>query len=82
MGRSKRPEKAAKPAFAAKDVIADALERDPRVAGVLASFGLPCDQCVVKDFETLAEGCAPLGLSVDEVLARLNALSEDAAGPA
>jgi hypothetical protein len=50
------------------------LERDPRVEAVLASFGLLCQDCVVKDSETLAEGCAPLGLSVETVLARLNGL--------
>jgi len=55
------------------------LDRDPRVEAILASFGLPCSDCVVKDFETLAEGCAPLGLAVDTVLARLNSLGAGAA---
>jgi hybrid cluster-associated redox disulfide protein len=74
MGRSKRAEAPAGPRFAATEIIGDLLERDPRVEDVLSSFGLPCYRCVVKDFETLAEGCAPLGLQVGEVLARLNAL--------
>ena len=63
------------PAFRSDELIGEMLERDPRVADVLSSMGLPCFRCVVKDFETLAEGCAPLGLRTDEVLARLNNLS-------
>ena len=52
------------------------LERDARVAGrAIQHSGLPCYRCVVKDFETLAEGCAPLGLRTEEVLAKLNALA-------
>jgi hypothetical protein len=74
MGRSKKEEREAAPLFRADEVIGEMLDRDVRVEAVLASFGLPCERCVVKDFETLAEGCAPLGLRLDEVLARLNAL--------
>jgi len=74
MGRAKRAAEPAEPKFRADETISDLLERDPRVEGVLQSFGLPCQRCVVKDFETLAEGCAPLGLDVATVLAKLNAL--------
>jgi hybrid cluster-associated redox disulfide protein len=78
MHRRGKGERAPGARFRADEVIAEILERDPRVVDVLAGFGLPCSRCVVKDFETLAEGCAPLGLRVDEVLARLNALESRA----
>jgi hybrid cluster-associated redox disulfide protein len=74
MGRSKRRPADEGPRFRGDETIADLLDRDPRVQDVLSSFGLPCSRCVVKDHESLAEGCAPLGVSVDAVLARLNAL--------
>jgi hybrid cluster-associated redox disulfide protein len=74
MGRSKRAQEPAAPRFRGDEPISDLLDRDPRVEGVLASFGLPCQKCVVKDFETLTEGCAPLGLDVGCVLAKLNSL--------
>lgn len=64
----------AAPEFCADDLIADLLARDSRVEEVLAGFGLLCGDCVVKDSETLAEGCAPLGVPVEAVLARLNGL--------
>jgi len=74
MGKAKR-DAAPPPAFRSDELIGEMLERDARVADVLSSMGLPCFRCVVKDFETLAEGCAPLGLRTEEVLAKLNALS-------
>jgi hybrid cluster-associated redox disulfide protein len=74
---SKEPRRPA-PAFRADELIADLLDRDPRVEAILASFGLPCSGCVVKDTETLAEGCVPLGLRTEDVLARLNALEPPA----
>jgi hybrid cluster-associated redox disulfide protein len=74
MGKARRAVGPPK-SFRADEVIGELLERDPRVADVLSSMGLPCFRCVVKDFETLAEGCAPLGLRTEEVLARLNALA-------
>lgn len=73
MGKSKR-EAAPAPRFRADEQIGDLLDREPRAEAILASFGLPCTRCVVKDFETLAQGCGPLGLHVDIVLAKLNAL--------
>jgi hybrid cluster-associated redox disulfide protein len=76
MGRAKREARPSVREFRADELIGDLLDRDPRVQEVLSGFGLPCDRCVVKDFETLAEGCAPLGLKVGEVLARLNALEQ------
>ena len=74
MARAKQPARISTNAFHPEDVIGEILERDPRVEAVLARFGLPCSRCVVKDVETLAEGCAPLGLKTEEVLAELNAL--------
>jgi hypothetical protein len=74
MARARKDERAEVPAFRADEVIGELLDREPRAEAVLAAFGLPCQRCVVKDYETLAEGCGPLGLRVAEVLARLNAL--------
>lgn len=55
-------------------LVIDALERDPRVQGVLESEGLPCHRCIVALYETLAQGCQPLGKSVDAIVDRLNTL--------
>jgi hypothetical protein len=74
MTRARKDERGGAPEFRADEVIAEMLARDSRVEKVLAGFGLLCGDCVVKDTETLAEGCAPLGLSVETVLARLNGL--------
>ena len=62
------------PRFRADERIDDMLQRDARVKDVLLEFGLPCHRCVVKDYETLAEGCVPLGLRPEDILGRLNAL--------
>lgn len=62
------------PRFHRGMLVADALEADPRAKDVLLELGLPCHQCVVADHETLAEGCTPLGLDVNRVVERLNAL--------
>jgi hybrid cluster-associated redox disulfide protein len=55
-------------------LVAEAVDLDPRVKDILLEFGLPCHLCIVAEHETLEEGCAPLGLEVEAVLARLNAL--------
>lgn len=65
--------------FQREDVLYDVVERHPGAKGVLLSFGLPCFDCVVAETETVAEGCAPLLLNVDAVLAKLNALPPDPA---
>jgi hybrid cluster-associated redox disulfide protein len=71
-----RPEASPKaaPRFRPDMRVADAVDTDPRVAEVLREYGLPCDQCIVAWHETLAEGCAPLGLEVEAIVARLNEL--------
>lgn len=71
MGSGNRNEPAA---YAADNNIEELLERDPRVAGVLATFGLKCVDCIVAPTESLAQGCRPLGVDVAEVVAALNAL--------
>ncbi len=62
------------PRFRRGDNIEALLESHPGVADVLASFGLKCVDCIVAPTETLEEGCRPLGVDVDAVLAALNAL--------
>jgi hypothetical protein len=60
--------------FRPDDLLADVVDRHPGAKDVLLSFGLPCFKCIVAYRETLREGCAPLLLNAEEVLARLNAL--------
>ncbi|HYC79028.1 MAG TPA: DUF1858 domain-containing protein [Planctomycetota bacterium] len=74
MSRKKPDPPPPAPRFRSDDVVADVVDRDPRAKDVLLSFGLPCFKCIVAYDETLAEGCAPLLLNVDEIVARLNAL--------
>ena len=62
------------PRFTAGMLVADAVDADPKVKDVLLGFGLPCSECIVAFHESLEDGCGPLGLRVDDVLSRLNAL--------
>ena len=57
-------------------LVCDAVEAHPGVKDVLLEFDLPCHRCVVAWHETLAEGCYPLGIEVDRIVERLNALDE------
>lgn len=54
--------------------VADAVDSHPGVQEILTEYGLPCSRCIVAWHETLAEGCSPLSLDVDAIVARLNAL--------
>jgi hybrid cluster-associated redox disulfide protein len=58
--------------------IGDLLDLHPSVAGVLASFGLPCQECIVAPRETLEEGARLNGLDPEEILARLRELPASA----
>lgn len=71
MGSGNRKDKSV---YTADDNIEVILDRDPRVAGVLATFGLKCVDCIVAPSESLAEGCRPLGVDIHAVVAALNAL--------
>jgi len=73
-GREAAPGDPRKVRFDRDTIIWDALEAHAGVEQVLLEYGLPCRRCVVADTETLADGCTPLGLAVDEIVARLNAL--------
>jgi hybrid cluster-associated redox disulfide protein len=68
----------APPLFTLDDLLADVVDRHPGAKDVLLSFGLPCFKCVVAESETLRQGCAPLRLDAENVLARLNALPPQA----
>ncbi|MAG54951.1 MAG: hypothetical protein CMJ83_01540 [Planctomycetes bacterium] len=74
-GRDDKEDEPAGTRFHRDMLVADAVDSDPRVQGVLLEYGLPCSECIVAFHESLAEGCGPLGLEVDEVVSRLNALS-------
>lgn len=73
-GREAESPEPSGPKFTRDTIVWDALEAHPGAEAVLLEYGLPCRQCIVAETETLAEGCTPLGLKVDEVVARLNAL--------
>lgn len=62
------------PRFHRDMLVCDALELNAGVQAILESIGLPCHRCIVAYHETLSEGCQPLGHSVDDLLARMNAL--------
>ena len=63
------------PRFTRDTKIADILDAAPEAGEVLRKeFGLPCEECVVQDFETLAEGAELTAKDVDRILARLNEL--------
>lgn len=80
MSKRKRAREAAAaevqtPQFSRDMLVADVVDAHPRAKEVLLEYGLPCSECIVAFHESLAQGCAPLGLQVDEVVERLNALS-------
>ena len=62
------------PRFHRDMLVATAVDADPGAAGVFLHFGLPCSKCIVAYHETIAQGCAPMGIAADEVVARLNGL--------
>lgn len=67
-----------RPLITADTLVADAVNSHPEAKEVLLARGLPCYRCEVAFHETLATGCAPLGLDVANVVQALNALHEDA----
>lgn len=78
MGRKKKASEVqeAGPRFRRDMLVADAVDADLRVKDILEARGLPCHRCVVAFHETLEQGCAPLGIDTDAVVAELNALDE------
>jgi hybrid cluster-associated redox disulfide protein len=72
--RSARPA----PRFHREMIIAEILQAHPGAREVLEKRGLPCHRCLLQEDETLEQGCAPLALAVDEILAELEALPADA----
>ena len=68
--------------LAADQLIVDLLESYPQAAEVLRGFRLPCEDCVVAEKETLAEGCQPHGRDPQAGLRALKkALQEKARDP-
>jgi len=76
-GKKKQASSGREPRFTRDMLVSDAVDADPRVGDILLRLGLPCRSCIVAWHETLEEGCAPLGLEVNRVLAELNALGEE-----
>lgn len=66
--------------FTANMTIADAMQMDPRVAGVLAEFQLGgCSDCAVSDVDTLEGACRSYGIDQGALMARLARLVNPAA---
>ena len=60
--------------FTAATPIRDVLTAHPEAIGVLESLGLGCSHCIAADLETLASIATMHDISLDDLLARLNAL--------
>lgn len=66
--------------FTAATPIRDVLTRHPEAIGVFESHGLGCSGCIAADMETLASVATMHDISLEALLADLNALlgEEDA----
>lgn len=58
-------------------LIQDALDADPRVAGVLQQFGWSCIECVAAEVETFRLGSIYHEKDLDELLKALNRLGDE-----
>jgi len=60
-------------------LISDVLASQPRAASVFGRLGLGCPSCFAASMETLSAVAAMHDVSVDELLAELNAASQQQA---
>ena len=61
------------PPVTRQSVIFEVLETRPAAGRVLReAFGLPCDECVVSEVETVEQGASYYGHDADEIVRRLN----------
>ena len=54
----------------------EVMRKNPKVAGVLASFNLGCISCMGAQHETLEQGAMAHGLDVEDLLTALNAIDD------
>ena len=55
-----------------ESIIADIIKEKPQAVEILMSFGMGCVGCPSAQMETLEQACFIHGLSLDEVLAKIN----------
>jgi hypothetical protein len=73
--RKKRDESSRVPDVSRKTLIIEVLLTREGAGKVLREgFGLPCDECVVAETETIEEGAIYYGHDADEIVRKLNAL--------
>jgi hybrid cluster-associated redox disulfide protein len=66
-------ETCAVPPVTRKTLIFEALRTRPLAGKVLReAFGLPCEECVVSESETVEEGARYYGHDADAIVAKLN----------
>lgn len=66
-------ETCAVPPVTRKTLIVTVLQTRPLAGKVLReAFGLPCDECVVSETETIEQGARYYGLDADAIVARLS----------
>ena len=58
-------------------IIADIIQLDPNLIGVLVGVGMHCVGCPSAQGESLEEACLVHGLNADEVVAELNNFLEN-----
>ena len=57
----------------ASTTVADVLLKRPFAARILVNHRMHCVGCAIAPFETLAEACEIYGVSLEDLLAELNA---------
>ena len=65
----------------ASTTVADVLLKRPFAARILVNHRMHCVGCAIAPFETLAEACEIYGVSLEDLLAELNATTMERSGP-
>ena len=58
-------------------LIADIIELDPAIGGILASAGMGCVGCAMAHGENLEQACATHGVDADALVAAINEYLEN-----
>jgi len=64
--------------FTKDTTIGEALRIDRRTAIVFANMGMHCIGCPMSSMETIEQACMGHGVDVNDIVAQLNALEEQA----
>lgn len=55
-------------------IIGDIIQKEQKIIPILMAFGMHCVQCPSAQGETLEEACMVHGISVDDVVSKINDL--------